>query len=70
MLDEGLMEGTHLPQGQMLVEEAGNLQAFRPGFALCRCHLWLFFTAMKHVTAAHFSILPLISHCVLSVKDI
>lgn len=26
--------------------------------------------AMKHVTAAHFSILLLISHCVLSVKDI
>lgn len=70
MLDEGLMEGTRLPQGQMLVEEAGNLQAFRAGFAACRCHLGLFFTAMKHVTAAHFTILPLISQRVLSVKGI
>lgn len=26
--------------------------------------------AMKHVTAAHFSVLPLISHCVFSLKDI
>lgn len=39
MLVEGLMEGTHFQQGQMLVEEARNLQAFRSNFALCRCHL-------------------------------
>lgn len=39
MLAEGLVEGVHFQQGQVLVEEARNLQAFMPNSALCRCHL-------------------------------
>lgn len=69
MFGEGLVEGTHLPKDKCLWRKLEMCKlsglALLSAGAICVCFLepW-------NVTAAHFSILPLISQCVLSVKDI